>query len=203
MGNKIIYLEGDLGASAKFKESVAIDTETTGLSLVRDRLCLVQLADSSGRVYIIKVAPPYKCPNLRALLSDKSVQKIFHFARFDMAMIRKCLGITMENVFCTKIASRLCRTSTDRHSLKAVVAEFFGVELNKDEQTSDWAGELSERQIEYAANDVIYLHRIRDEMERRLKREGRGELARRCFAFLATRVELDLAGWGEVDIFAH
>ena len=194
---------GDLPANAKPKGDIAIDTETTGLSLIRDRLCLVQIADEKGDIYTIKLAPPYKCPRLKALLADKGRQHVFHFARFDLAMIKKWLGVEVPNVFCTKIASRLVRTSGDRHSLKAIVEELFGVELNKDEQSSDWAGELSKAQLEYAGNDVRYLLKVRDEMSRRLKREGRAALAARCFAFLPARVDLDLAGWGEQDIFAH
>ncbi|MDR0367169.1 MAG: ribonuclease D [Rickettsiales bacterium] len=203
MKNKIIYLEGDIAKESIRGDSIAIDAEMTGLSLMRDRLCTVQIATDGGPAFVIKLDPPYDCPNLKRILNDRRIVKIGHFIRADMAMIQKCLGIEIENVFCTKIASRLCRTSSDKHSLGALVREICGVELDKDEQTSDWAGPLSQRQIEYAAADVIHLHRIRDELARRLEREGRTELARKCFDFLPARVRLDLGGFGECDIFAH
>jgi ribonuclease D len=202
MKNKIVYSEGDLPANSKFN-AAAIDSEMTGLSLARDRLCLVQAADGKGNIYVVKIAPPYACPNLKKLFADSKICKIFHFARADMGMIRKCLGVEVKNVFCTKIASRLVRTYTDKHSLKALVKEFFGVELNKDEQTSDWSGKLSEKQVEYAANDVAYLHELKKILTDMLVREGRMELAESCFGFLPARVALDLAGWDEEDVFAH
>ena len=201
--SKVIYSEGDLPKSAKINGAVAIDTEATGLSALRDRLCVVQLRGEGGDTHVVRVAPPYNCPNLKKILSDKGREHIFHFARFDVMMIKKSLGIEVPNVFCTKIASRLVRTYTEKHSLKTLVLELFGVELNKEEQHSDWAGNLSDAQIEYAAGDVLYLHEIRRIMLERLKREGRLGLAEACFKFLNARVELDLAGWENTDIFAH
>lgn len=204
MNNKIIYLKEDLPSNIKLGNTIAIDTEMTGLSLMRDRLCTIQLTDGKGIVYVIQVKPPYNCPNLKKVLSDSKKEKIFHYARADVAMIKKCLGITTTPIFCTKIASKLSRTSTDKHSLKALVKEFFDIELNKDEQTSDWAVEpLSDKQIEYAGNDVIYLHEIKEKLIEKLKRENRLELAQKCFEFINTRCELDLLGWAEEDIFAH
>jgi len=169
--------------------------------LIRDRLCLVQLSDGKGAVYVVKVAPPYDCPNLKKVISGASA--ILHFARMDMCMMKKCLGVVPKEIFCTKIASRLARTSTDRHSLKDLVAEYFGKSLDKKEQQSDWAGPLTQEQIEYAASDVLYLHRIRGILTDKLKREKRMELAEKCFRFLPARVELDLSGWVDADIFAH
>ncbi len=204
MVNKIIYLEGDLPDGLEFKESIAVDTEATGLSMLRDRLCVVQLTDGNGDIYVIKVESPYNCPNLKALLANPNVEKILHFARFDVAMIKKCLNVDVAPIFCTKIASKLSRTSTDKHSLKALVKEFFDVDLNKDEQTSDWAvPHLSEKQIKYAAGDVEYLHRIKDILVEKLNRENRFNLAKKCFEFLPARCELDLSGWADVDIFEH
>ena len=200
----INYYENDLPSNLNFTGSIAIDTETTGLSLVRDRLCLIQIADESKNIYIVKVDKPYNCPNLKKILQDKNLLKIFHYARFDYAMIYKCLGVKATPLFCTKIASRLCRTSTDAHGLKAIVKEFFNIDLNKGEQTSDWAvTELSQNQIHYAAGDVLYLHRIKDIMIEKLKRENRLQLAEQCFSFIPTRCELDLLGWDTEDIFSH
>ena len=204
MKHKIIYLEGDLPDNFKALKSVAVDTEATGLSMLRDRLCVVQLTNGDGIIYVVKVNPPYNCPNLKKMLANPKVEKIFHFARFDVAMIKKCLGVVVNPIFCTKIASKLSRTSTDKHSLKALVKEMFGVDLNKDEQTSDWAvPHLSESQIKYAAGDVEYLHRIKDILVEKLKRENRLAYAQEAFKFLPTRCELDLSGFGEDDIFAH
>ncbi len=204
MKHKIIYLENDLPSNIKFTSPIAIDTEMTGLSLLRDRLCLIQLTDNKGIVYVIKVDPPYNCPNLKKILTDSKIEKIFHFARADVAMIKKCFGINTAPIFCTKIASKLSRTSTDKHSLKALVKEFFDIDLNKDEQTSDWASKkLTKKQIEYAANDVIYLHEIKEKLLEKLKRENRIELAYKCFDFIQTRCDLDLSGWQDEDIFQH
>ena len=204
MKHKIIYLENDLPSNIKFTSPIAIDTEMTGLSLLRDRLCLIQLTDNKGIVYVIKVDPPYNCPNLKKILTDSKIEKIFHFARADVAMIKKCFGINTAPIFCTKIASKLSRTSTDKHSLKALVKEFFDIDLNKDEQTSDWASKkLTKKQIEYAANDVIYLHEIKEKLLEKLKRENRIELAYKCFDFIQTRCDLDFSGWQDEDIFQH
>jgi ribonuclease D len=195
----------DLPRGVTFGPSVAVDTETLGLSLVRDRLCLVQLSAGDGDAHIVQLdRQTYDCPNLKALLADAGVEKILHFARFDVAMIKKHLGVTLAPVFCTKIASKLTRTYTDRHGLKDVTRELLGIELSKQQQSSDWgADNLSEAQLEYAASDVLYLHKLRDQLSDRLTREGRTAMARACFDFLTTRADLDLLGWDETDIFAH
>ncbi|WP_420434773.1 ribonuclease D [Hyphobacterium sp.] len=195
----------DLPSGLNFGPSVAVDTETLGLSLVRDKLCLVQLSTGDGDAHIVQMdRDSYDCPNLKALLADAGVEKILHFARFDVAMIRKYLGVTLAPVFCTKIASKLTRTYTDRHGLKDVTRELLGIELSKQQQSSDWgAAELSDAQLEYAASDVLYLHALRDHLTEKLEREGRMEIARACFDFLPTRADLDLLGWDETDIFAH
>lgn len=204
MKNKIIYLNDDLPSNITFKKAIAIDTEATGLSMLRDRLCVVQLTDGGENIYVVHVKPPYNCPNLKKVLADSKLEKIFHFARFDIAMIKKCLGVDTQPIFCTKIASKLSRTSTDKHSLKNLVKEFFNVDLNKNEQTSDWAVEkLSEKQIEYAASDVLYLHKIKEILSEKLKREKRYTLAQKCFEFLPYRCDLDLEGWADEDIFQH
>jgi len=196
---------GDLPGSLDLGSSVAVDTETQGLSLVRDRLCLVQLSTGDGEAHIVQLdRSTYDCPNLKALLSDPGVEKILHFARFDMAVIRRDLDINLNPVFCTKIASRLVRTYTDRHGLKEVAREIADVELSKQQQSSDWAAaDLTEAQLQYAASDVLHLHAIRDGLTAMLEREGRLETARACFEFLPTRVRMDLMGWADTDIFAH
>jgi ribonuclease D len=201
-----IYLhKGDVPADLDFGSAVAIDTETQGLNLQRDRLCLVQLSAGDGNCHLVQFAPgEYDAPNLCALLADPGVTKILHFARFDVAMCKRWLGVTMAPVYCTKIASKLIRTYTDRHSLAPLCRELLGVELSKQQQSSDWAAEtLTKEQQAYAASDVLYLHRLRDILDEKLAREGRADLAKACFDFLPTRAELDLAGWPEVDIFAH
>jgi ribonuclease D len=196
---------GDLPADLDLGRLVAVDTETQGLSLVRDGLCLVQLSAGDGDAHIVQPdRNGYDCPNLKRLLADESVEKILHFARFDLAIIERDLGVTMSPVFCTKIASKLVRTYTDRHGLKDVAREIAGVELSKQQQSSDWAArDLSDAQLAYAASDVLYLHAIRDGLSAMLEREGRMEMAKACFDFLPTRARLDLAGWPETDIFAH
>ena len=196
---------GDLPDDVTFSESVAIDTETQGLDLQRDRLCVVQLSAGDGICHLVQFAAgEYDAPNLNALFADKAVTKIFHFARFDVAIIKRNLGITVSPVFCTKIASKLVRTYTDRHGLKDVTRELTGIELSKEQQSSDWAAaELSKEQLHYAASDVLNLHEIHDKLDAMLAREGRRELAAACFKFLATRADLDLGGWSEMDIFAH
>ena len=201
----IHFHKGDLPAGLSWEDGVAVDTETLGLSLVRDKLCVVQLSAGDGEAHVVQMdRSSYDCPNLKALLEDTSIEKIFHFARFDVAMCKKYLGVTINPVFCTKIASKLTRTYTDRHGLKDVTREIVGVDLNKQQQSSDWgAEELSDAQMEYAASDVLHLHAIRDGLTRRLEREGRLAMARACFDFLPTRADLDLAGWDETDIFAH
>ncbi len=186
--------------------AIAVDTETMGLLTPRDRLCVVQLSDGGPDEHLVKFAPGshYAAPELRAVLGDPARVKLYHFARFDLAAIRHYLGTVAAPVYCTKIASRLVRTYTDRHGLKEIVRELLGVELSKQQQSSDWGSHhLSDAQKEYAASDVRYLHRLRDELDRRLNREGRADLARACFDFLPHRADLDLAGWPEVDVFAH
>lgn len=199
------YHRGDLPADIDLGPLVAIDTETLGLSLTRDPLCVVQLSSGDGDAHVVQLdRSSYDCPNLKALLADPAVEKILHFARFDVAMVERSLGVTMAPIFCTKIASKLCRTYTDRHGLKDVTRELVGVDMNKQQQSSDWgADELSKAQLEYAASDVLYLHKLRERMTAMLVREGRMELAQACFDFLPTRARLDLAGWPDTDIFAH
>jgi ribonuclease D len=195
----------DLPDLSGFRELVAIDTETQGLNLHRDRLCLVQLSAGDGSADIVQVAPGGgNAPNLQRLLADAAITKIFHFARFDMAVLYHRLGVMAEPVFCTKIASKLTRTYTDRHGLKDLVKDLLDIDLSKQQQSSDWAAEtLSEAQLAYAAADVVHLHALKQRFDARLAREGRSELAAACFRFLPTRAKLDLAGWGEEDVFAH
>ena len=201
----IHHHKGDLPGDISWPDTIAVDTETLGLSLVRDQLCVVQLSAGDGDAHVVQLdRKHYDCPNLKTLLADTSREKIFHFARFDIAMCRKYLQIDVTPVFCTKIASKLVRTYTDRHGLKEVAREVAGIELSKQQQSSDWgADKLSKAQLEYAASDVLYLHKIRNGLSEMLEREGRMELARACFDFLPVRTELDIAGWGETDIFAH
>lgn len=184
---------------------VAIDSETLGLNPIRDRLCLVQLSSGDGIAHMVQFTDgKYDAPNLKKLLNDRAVTKLFHYARFDVAMFRRYLGVITAPIYCTKIASKLVRTYTDKHGLKDIVRELLGTDLSKEQQSSDWgAPELTEKQLAYAANDVAYLHRLKDVLDGMLAREGRTGLARACFDFLPVRAELDLAGWSEVDIFAH
>ena len=185
---------------------IAVDTETMGLITPRDRLCLVQLSDGGPNEHLVRFGPDsdYAAPNLRALLADPARVKLYHFARFDLAAISHYLDVTAAPVYCTKIASRLIRTYTDRHGLKELVRELLGQDISKAQQSSDWGSpELSEAQKDYAASDVRYLHAMRNELDLRLAREGRTALAQACFDFLPWRAELDIAGWPEVDIFAH
>ena len=202
---KISLHKGDLPDGLSWGASVAVDTETLGLSLVRDKLCVVQLSVGDGTAHIVQLdRSTYDCPNLKALLADTKIEKIFHFARFDVAMSRKWLGVTCAPIFCTKIASKLVRTYTDRHGLKDVSRELVGVDMSKAQQSSDWGAEtLSDAQLAYAASDVLHLHAIRDQLTMMLEREGRMHLAKACFDFLPMRAELDLEGWAETDIFAH
>ncbi|HQU68350.1 MAG TPA: ribonuclease D [Albidovulum sp.] len=185
---------------------VAIDTETMGLDPRRDRLCLVQLSSGDGNAHLVQIGKGQtSAPNLERLLTDPAVLKLFHFGRFDVAAMKNAFGVTTAPVYCTKIASKLIRTFTDRHGLKYLLQELIGVDVSKQQQTSDWGSEeLSEAQLEYAASDVLYLHRLKEELDRRLQREGRAELAAACFGFLPVRAELDLLGWDETaDIFLH
>ena len=197
--------KGDLPADVDFGDAVAVETETLGLNLQRDALCVVQLSAGDGNAHIVQLdRSSYDAPNLKRVMSDQAVTKIFHFARFDVAMMRHHFGIFATPVFCTKIASRLVRTYTDRHGLKDLCRELIGVELSKQQQSSDWgAAELSDAQLQYAASDVLYLHELRARLTAMLDREGRMDLAAACFSFLPARAELDLAGWPEEDIFAH
>jgi ribonuclease D len=202
---KIKLYQNDLPDSVALGPLVAIDTETLGLNPHRDRLCLAQLSAGDGVCHAVQfTADRYEAPNLRKLLSDAAVTKLFHFARFDIAMFRQYLGVECKPVYCTKIASKLVRTYTDKHGLKDLVRELLNVDLSKEQQSSDWgAKELSEKQLAYAANDVAYLHQLKTVLDAMLAREGRSGLAKACFDFLPTRAALDLAGWEEVDIFAH
>ena len=201
----IHFYQDDIPSELDFGASIAIDTETQGLNLQRDRLCLIQLSSGNGDAHLVQFEKKkYNAPNLRKLLSDKKTLKIFHFARFDLAAIKIYLEIQCEPVFCTRIASRLTRTYTDKHGLKDICSELIGVEISKQQQQSDWASsELSQNQREYAASDVLYLHQLKDVLEHRLKRENRLEIARGCFDFLEYQVDLDIQGWGEQNIFAH
>lgn len=186
--------------------AIAVDTETMGLITARDRLCVVQLSDGSGDEHLVRFGPgsAYDAPNLKAVLADLGRVKLYHFGRFDLAAIEHYLGVVAAPVFCTKIASKLVRTYTDRHGLKNLVEELLGASISKQQQSSDWGGPvISEAQRDYAASDVRYLHALRDELTIRLEREGRMELAQACFDFLPARARLDLAGWAENDIFSH
>ena len=196
---------GDLPNLDRYGDSVAIDTETLGLNPHRDRLCVVQLSSGDGTADIVQIGQGQtSAPHIERLLADRSVTKIFHFGRFDIAVLYKAFGVMAEPVFCTKIASRLTRTYTDRHGLKDLVRELADIELSKQQQSSDWAAEtLSEAQLAYAASDVLYLHTLRDRLRERLARESRTDMAEACFEFLPTRARLDLAGWPEEDIFSH
>jgi ribonuclease D len=202
-----VYLhEEDLPANVLGAGPIAIDTETMGLNTPRDRLCLVQISDGSGDEHLVRFAAgsDYAAPNLKAVLADPARLKLYHFARFDIAAIRHYLGVVAAPVYCTKTASRLIRTYTDRHGLKELVRELLSQDISKQQQSSDWgAPELSDAQKEYAASDVRYLHQLKALLDVRLEREGRTALAQACFDFLPARAELDLAGWPEVDIFAH
>ena len=202
---KIHLHQGDLPADLNFGAMVAVDSETMGLQPGRDRLCLVQLSGGDGVCHLVQFARgSHAAPNLTALFENPEVTKLFHFGRFDIAVLRHYLGALCQPVYCTKIASKLVRTYTDRHGLKDLCRELLNIDLSKQQQSSDWgAPKLRQEQLEYAASDVLHLHRLQAELDSRLEREGRRELARACFAFLPARAELDLAGWEDVDIFAH
>jgi ribonuclease D len=194
----------DLPPGRNFGTAVAIDTETLGLDPYRDRLCLVQLSRGDGNAELVQFGKGTDAPELKRLLADESVLKIFHFARFDMAVLKHRLGVMPKPIYCTKVASKIARTYTDRHGLKDLARELLGIELSKQQQSSDWgAPELSQDQLSYAASDVLHLHALREKLDAMLVREGREGLARACFEFLPTRVELDLKGWSEIDPFAH
>lgn len=197
--------QNDLPDGLNLGSVVAIDTETMGLNPHRDRLCLVQMSSGDGHAHLVQIAKGQtRAPNLERMLADPAVTKLFHFARFDIAALYNAFGVLCAPVYCTKIASRLIRTFTDRHGLKYLLQDLLGVDISKQQQTSDWGAEvLSEAQLAYAASDVLYLHRLRTELDAKLRREARVELAQACFEFLPTRALLDLNGWPETDIFAH
>ena len=197
--------QGDLPAGIDFGAAVAVDTETMGLRPGRDRLCLIQLSAGDGTAHLVQFGKDaYDAPRLRALLADPGTIKLFHFARFDVAVLKHYLDVECTPLYCTKIASKLCRTFTDRHGLKDLCRDLIGVELSKQQQTSDWgAAELSREQIGYAASDVLHLHALKARLDIMLAREGRTGLAQACFEFLPARADLDLAGWPDVDIFSH
>ena len=199
---------GDLPAGLDLGPVVAVDTETMGLNPHRDRLCLVQLSSGDGNAHLVKMGLPeggrLAAPNLAAMLGNPGTLKLFHFARFDVAVLRQYLGVVTQPVYCTKVASKLVRTFTDRHGLKDLCKELLGVELKKEQQSSDWgAAELHQEQLRYAASDVLHLHALKAHLDGMLAREGRTALAEACFRFIPSRAELDLAGWAELDIFAH
>ena len=196
---------GDLPDLSRYTNSVAIDTETMGLNPHRDRLCLVQLSSGDGNAHLVQFSPcDYAAPRLNQLLSDPGITKLFHFARFDLGMIYHYLGVMATPIYCTKIASRLARTFTDRHGLRDLCKDLLNIDLSKQQQSSDWGAEtLTEEQLRYAASDVLHLHALRSRLDAMLAREGREQLAGACFDFLPHRVLLDLGGWSEQDIFAH
>lgn len=196
---------GDLPDLSRYTESVAIDTETLGLNPHRDRLCVVQLSNGDGSADVVQIpAGHFDAPNLKKLLGDPAITKIFHFARFDLAVLYATFGVMPQPVYCTKIVSRLVRTYTDRHGLKDLAREVLGIELSKQQQSSDWgAASLTDSQLAYAASDVLHLHALRGKLDAMLAREGREDLAEACFRFLPTRARLDLGGWENEDIFAH
>ncbi|OQW61180.1 MAG: 3'-5' exonuclease [Proteobacteria bacterium HN_bin10] len=197
--------KGDLPAGVSFNGPVAVDSETMGLSLVRDPLCLVQISDGGGEAHLVQLdRASYDAPNLKRVLTDANRLKIFHFARFDVAMFMRDLSVITTPIYCTKIASKLVRTYTDRHGLKDLTKEVLGRDVSKEQQSSDWGqAELSDQQIAYAASDVLHLHALKAKLDEMLAREGRVEVAQSCFDFLPTRAALDLAGWEDTDIFAH
>jgi len=196
---------GDLPDLSAYKGAVAIDTETMGLDPNRDRLCVVQLSPGDGSADVVQIAAGQKkAPNIERLLADKAILKIFHYARFDLGVLAKSFGVMAGPVYCTKIASRLARTYTDKHGLKDLTREVLGVDVSKQQQLSDWgADDLTDAQVSYAASDVLHLHALKEKLDAMLAREGRAELAAACFRFLPDRVRLDLAGWAAEDIFSH
>lgn len=200
------YHRGDLPDGLTFTGSIAVDTETMGLSLHRDRLCVVQLSSGDGNAHVVQVGGElgYDCPNLKRVLGDPALVKIFHYARFDVGMVRKHLDVICAPVYCTKIASKLTRTNTDRHGLKSLLSDMLGVDVSKEQQTSDWgAPTLTEQQLAYAASDVLHLHKLKEKLDALLEREGRTHIAEACYRFLPTRAELDLLDWQSDDIFSH
>lgn len=203
--DEILFYEGDLPGDLDFGDSVAIDTETQGLKHGRDRLCLAQFSSGDGICHLVRFRrDQFEAPNIRLLLTNPAITKIFHYARFDVAVFKKSMGVDVNPVYCTKIASKLARTYTDSHGLKGVVKELIGVDLSKEQQSSDWAADnLSPAQLKYAAMDVLYLHEMRAKLDIILAREGRSQMAKGCFDFLKTQADLDLGGWSDLDIFTH
>lgn len=202
--NGITLHKGDLPTDIDFGPIVAVDTEAMGLSAVRDNLTVVQLSSGDGTAHVVQLTRDYDCPNLKKILADENILKLFHFARFDVVMIKRWMEVDCAPIWCTKIASKLSRTYTDRHGLKDVAREIAGVDMSKAQQSSDWGAEtLTDAQLQYAASDVLHLHKIKDGLEAILVREGRMALAQACFDFLPVRGALDLEGWDETDIFAH
>ncbi len=201
----IFLHKNDLPENVTFSNSIAIDTETMGLNVIRDRLCLIQISAGDGDAHLVQFEKgKYEAPNLKKLLTNKNILKIFHFARFDLATLQYYLNIEMENIYCTKIASRLVRTYTDSHGLKSLCDELLGVDLSKKQQSSDWGNvEITEKQSEYAASDVLHLHRLKVKFDDMLKRENRLDIFNACINFLPTRVKLDLSGFSGLDIFSH
>ncbi len=201
----IQFHTGDLPDHVQFRDSVAIDTETMGLNPLRDRLCVVQLSAGDGSAHLVRLPRgQYDAPNLKRLLADPAIIKIFHFARFDVAVLKQYLQVDTTPIYCTKIASKLVRTYTDRHGLRDICKELLNVDISKGQQSSDWGNDdLSDAQCKYAASDVLHLHALKSHLDTMLEREDRRELAQACFDFLPVRAELDLAGWPEADIFAH
>ena len=197
--------QGDIPANLDLGKAVAIDTEAMGLKNYRDRLCVVQLSSGDGNAHLVQFKPDeFDAPNLKKLITDISVLKIFHFARFDIAIIKYYLGVDCPNLYCTRTASKLIRTYTDRHGLRELCRQLLGVEISKQQQSSDWGAlELSNEQQEYAASDVLHLHSLKEKLDAMLEREGRSDLAQRCFDFLPTRADLDIEGWNNIDIFEH
>ena len=201
----IFLHKNDLPAEIKFSDSIAIDSETMGLNILRDRLCLVQISAGDGDAHLVQFeVGKYDAPNLKKILSDKKILKLFHFARFDVAALQHYLQIDIENIYCTKIASRLTRTYSDAHGLKAICEELLGIELSKKQQTSDWGNsEITQKQMEYAASDVLHLHHLKLKLDKMLHRENRTEIFEACIKFLPTRARLDLQGFVGLDIFSH
>ena len=200
----ITVFEGDLPDDIKFPNAVAIDSETTGLDIVKDKLCLVQIGDGKGNAWLVQIKKNIPCPNLKKLLTNPKILKIFHFARFDVAKIKAALGIVVSPVYCTKIASKLTRPEAEKHSLKNLCEDMLGIQLDKEQQCSDWTKkELSPEQVHYAANDVMYLHALKTILDKELKKQKRLALALKCFQFLNTRAELDILGYDEPDLFSH
>jgi len=202
---KFFYHKYDLPNDISFENDIAVDCEAMGLNIMRDRLCVVQIGDGMGNAHLVHFpSSQYSAPNLKRLLMNEKITKIFHFARFDLAIVQHYLEVKLKNVYCTKIASKLSRTYTDSHSLRELCSELLDIKISKQQQRSDWgAAELNQQQIEYAGSDVLYLHSLRSILTRMLVREKRVDIAQRCFDFLSTRAELDLIGWNDLDIFAH